>query len=134
MASFGGPSVFKDMVKLDFDYLPPALPAREQQLDQLVGLFRPVFMGGKQMAFLVGSVGTGKTACARMFSDMIAKAGLEEGRRVECVYVNCRRRGSDKAVLLSMVRHFDKNFPDRGFSSSEMLDTFSKFLTKGEAH
>ena len=83
MSSFGGSSVFKDMGKLDFDYVPAELPHRETQLDQLVNLFRPVFMGGRQTAFLVGNVGTGKTAVSRKFSDMIMRAGQEENRRVD---------------------------------------------------
>ncbi|MCK4718969.1 MAG: AAA family ATPase [Thermoplasmata archaeon] len=134
MASFGGPSVFKDMGKLDFDYLPPGLPHREAQLDQLTGLFRPVLQGGRQTAFLIGSVGTGKTAVAKHFSKLIMEAGQKHNRRVDAIYVNCRRRSSDKAVLLQLVRYFDKHFPDRGFSSSEMIDTFARFLVKNNTH
>jgi len=42
--------------------------------------------------------------------------------------VNCRRRASKAAVLLALTNHFDPNFPDRGFSESEMLDSIRKHI------
>jgi cell division control protein 6 len=42
--------------------------------------------------------------------------------------VNCRRRNSEGAVLLHVIRKFDPGFPDRGFSVAEMLTIVQKHL------
>ncbi|MCD6461627.1 MAG: AAA family ATPase [Thermoplasmata archaeon] len=129
-----GNTVFKDRGKLDFDYIPPRLPHRESQMEKMRSLFAPVETGGRQHCLLYGSVGTGKTATGRLFADELQKKLAAGGRRLDMVYINCRRRNTDKAVLLQMLRHFQPHFPDRGFSSSEMLDSLGGVIDKEDTH
>ncbi|HPD08471.1 MAG TPA: AAA family ATPase [Methanomassiliicoccales archaeon] len=129
------PRLFKDQSKLSFDYVPDALCHREEQLERLWMLFRPVLEGSmSQTAFLIGSVGTGKTATSKRFCLDLMKAAQEKGRAMDFIMVNCRQRPTEVAVLRRIVMHFDENFPDRGFSSEEMLRSIRRHLEKRKVH
>ena len=127
--------VFKDPSKLSFDFVPDRLVHREAQLSKLWMLFRPVLESGlSQTAFLIGSVGTGKTATSKRFCLDFVKEAQEKQRAVDFVMVNCRQRNTESSVLLRLVTHFDDHFPDRGFSSAEMLRSLRKHIEKRKLH
>lgn len=127
--------VFKDVSKLSFDYVPERLVHREGQLEKLWMLFRPVLeSGASQTAFLIGSVGTGKTALSKRFCLDLVRAAQERKRAMDFIVVNCRQRYTDTSVLLRLVSHFDEGYPDRGFSAAEMLSSLRKHLDKRKLH
>ena len=127
--------IFKDPSKLSFDYVPDRLVHREAQLAKLWMLFRPVLENGiSQTAFLIGSVGTGKTATSKRFCLDFVKEAQRQEKAVDFVIVNCRQRNSESSVLLRLVTHFDEHFPDRGFSSAEMLRSLRKHIEKRKLH
>lgn len=113
-------SIIRDGSKLDYDYVPKSLVHRDVQLSRLETLFRPLAESNRPCtAFLTGSVGTGKTVTAnRFFADLSAHMA-RVGRPIDVIYINCRS-SSEAGVLLRIVRHFDKGYPDRGFSADEM--------------
>jgi cell division control protein 6 len=128
-------SVFKDMGKLSFDYLPDRLVHREKQMQRIFSLFRPVAeANASQNALFIGSVGTGKTHLSRRFCLDFVKFAQGRGKVVDHVLVNCRQRMSEDAVLLSVLKHFDERFPDRGFSIPEKLQSLRKHLEKRKSH
>jgi cell division control protein 6 len=127
--------VFKDQSKLSFDYVPDRLVHREQHLDRLNSLFKPVFEGQmSQTAMLIGSVGTGKTATTKRFCIDAKKASEGTGRPIDFVLVNCRQKNSENAVLQRLITHFDEHYPDRGFSTAEMLRSIAKHIEKRKIH
>ncbi len=130
----GGKKVLKNPEALDYDFVPPQLPHRDKQIEHLHRMFRTVLDGRRQTVLLVGSVGTGKTAVAKKFADEFQKKAFEMGKRVDPVYINCRRRNTDKSVLLQILRHFQPMFPDRGFSNTEMLDSIGGLIKKHGTH
>ncbi|MEM0449225.1 MAG: AAA family ATPase [Methanomassiliicoccales archaeon] len=127
--------IFKDVSKLSFDYVPEKLVHRENQLAKLWMLFRPLLEEGvSQTALLTGPVGTGKTATSKRFClDLVREAQAKE-RAIDFVIVNCRQRNTESSVLLRLVTHFDERFPDRGFSSAEMLRSLRKHIDKRRIH
>jgi cell division control protein 6 len=130
-----GPSVFKDRAKLSFDYVPEKMLHREAQMQRLFSYFRPIVDAGiSSNAFLYGPVGTGKTHSAKRFCTDFKKYAEEKGRALDYMPVNCRKNLGDDAVLLTLVRHFDAHFPDRGFSISEKLETLRRHLEKYKLH
>ena len=130
-----GKSVFKDQRTLSFDYVPDKLVHREGQMKKLIMLFRPVVESNfSQTAVLVGSVGTGKTATSKRFCMDLKEYGEKHGKAVDWTIVNCRQRNSESSVILQIVNHFQPNFPDRGFSISEMLRILRKDLEKRRTH
>ena len=130
-----GRTVFKDRQALSFDFVPPKLVHRDAQLKRLTSLFSPVVESNvSQMAFLSGHVGTGKTVTAKRFCMDLKEYGTKSNKAVDFVTVNCRQRNSEAATLLHIVNHFQPNFPDRGFSISEMMEILRKDLDKRKTH
>jgi len=128
-------SVFKDFAKLSFDYVPDKLPGRERQLERLFTLYRPVLEAGVAVnAFVYGSVGTGKTHTTRRFCHELRAEGATHERPLEHLAVNCRQKFTADDVTLAMIRHFQPDFRQRGFSASEKLDSVRKELEKRRAH
>jgi cell division control protein 6 len=127
--------LFKDLSKLSFDYVPEKLVHRGEQWERLWMLFRPVLEGGaSQTAFLIGSVGTGKTAMSKRFCLDFSEEYRKKEGAIDYLMVNCRQRSSENAVLLRIVTHFDEGYPDRGFSSAEMLRAIRRHVTKKKLH
>ncbi|HEX9907792.1 MAG TPA: AAA family ATPase [Thermoplasmata archaeon] len=130
-----GKSVFKDQRTLSFDYVPPKLVHREAQMKRLIMLYRPVVDSNfSQNVVLTGSVGTGKTATAKRFCMDLKDYAEKHQKAVDWVLVNCRQRNSESSAVLHVVNHFQPNFPDRGFSITEMLRILKKDLEKRKVH
>ncbi len=130
-----GKSVFKDQRTLSFDYVPQKLVHREGQIKRLIMLYRPVVESNfAQNAVLTGSVGTGKTATAKRFCMDLKDFAEKQEKAVDWVLVNCRQRNSESSAVLHIVNHFQPNFPDRGFSITEMLRILRKDLEKRKVH
>ncbi len=128
-------SVFTDLSKLSFDYVPDKLPHRERQLKALHILFHPVLQGSAaQNVFLTGGVGTGKTVVSKLFAREMRAKAQDVHAAIEFVFVNCRQRSSDAAAMLKILMHFDPHFPDRGFSIPEMLEVLRKHIERRGAH
>ena len=114
-------TVIKDGSRLDYDYVPKNLVRRDVQIAMLERLFTPLVREGRMCtAFLTGSVGTGKTVTAKRFCADIKEYCGTHNIPLDYIVVNCRNRNSESAVMLQLIRYFDKGFPDRGFSSEEM--------------
>ena len=130
-----GKSVFKDQRTLSFDYVPQKLVHREAQMKKLIMLYRPVVESNfSQNVVLTGSVGTGKTATAKRFCMDFKDFAEKQQKAVDWVLVNCRQRNSESSAVLHIVNHFQPNFPDRGFSITEMLRILRKDLEKRKVH
>lgn len=130
-----GPSVFKDRRKLDYDWVPDRLLHRDEELATLSQLFRGVAEGSSgQRALITGGVGTGKTALAKYFCRRFEEALRPKGILVEHEWVNCRKNASEGLVLLSLLQHFDKGYPSRGYSTNEMLRDLRKHIDKKGVH
>ncbi len=130
-----GKSVFKDQRTLSFDYVPQRLVHRDAQMKKLVMLYRPMVESNlSQNAVLTGSVGTGKTATAKRFCTDLKDFAEKQQKAVDWVLVNCRQRNSESSAVLHVVNHFQPNFPDRGFSITEMLRILRKDLEKRKVH
>ncbi|MCK4348270.1 MAG: TniB family NTP-binding protein, partial [Thermoplasmatales archaeon] len=120
------PSVIKEINMLDFDYVPEELLHRDEQLRFLAQMFKPVLSGIAQNVVIKGPVGTGKTVIAKKFCKKLVQLARGQGKIIEYVHINCRKRSTDAMVLLGILNHFDSRFPDRGFSVQEMLQVLRK--------
>lgn len=131
--ALAGPSVFKDESVLDYKFVPPELPGREDEIKRLTQIFRVFYEGkGSQIATIRGPVGSGKTAITRRFAMDLREAMRKHGRTMKIAYVNCRTDRTDAMAMTSILRALDQGFPDRGFSVPEMLDALKKRIEKTE--
>ncbi|UCF12056.1 MAG: AAA family ATPase [Thermoplasmatales archaeon] len=126
-------SVIKDLHALDFDYVPEDLPHRTEQLRSLAQMFKPLLNDVSQNAVVRGPVGTGKTVIIKKFSNSFVNIARKQGKIIEYVHINCRKRSTDAMVLIGVLNHFDQRFPDRGFSVQEMLQILHKQLKRRDA-
>ena len=116
-----GSRIIRDARVFDYEYVPDRLIGRGEQLSTLELLFRPLAEYGRPCtAMLMGPVGTGKTAAAKCFCRDLSEHMSVKGAPIDTIFVNCRSRNSEAAVLLEMVQHFDRGFPERGFSPDQM--------------
>lgn len=130
-----GPSVFKDESKLNFDYVPDELPHREDEFKQLSLAMRSILTKGSPQSMLVrGPVGSGKTVLTKRFAPDFRRAANDRDVDLETVHINCRRHNTTPSALLQIVNHFDPAFPDRGFSTTEMLEQLTKQLKRRKTH
>jgi len=125
-------SVFIDKTVLDFNYIPKKLLHRDDEANFLSSLFRFIVDAPYEMsqrALIIGGVGSGKTARAQRVGLDLREEAKRRRVRAEYVHVNCREsRGSLFMILQRAVRRFRPQFPDRGYSSNELLDTLMKIL------
>ncbi len=113
--------IIRDARVFDYEFVPPELIGRDEQLGKLELLFRPLAEYGRPCtAMLMGPVGSGKTAAAKHFLKGLSEYCSGKGSPIDSIFVNCRNRNSETAVLLQMVQHFDRNFPERGFSPDQI--------------
>lgn len=126
-------SVIKNLNALDFDYVPEVLLHREEPLRMLAQMFKPLLSNISQNSVIKGPVGTGKTVIAKKFCSSLVNIARKQGKIVEYVHINCRKRSTDAMALLGILNHFDPRFPDRGFSVQEMLEVLRKQLIKRNA-
>ncbi len=126
-------SVIKDLHALDFDYVPEDLPHRTEQLRRLAQLFKPLLNKISQNAVIKGPVGTGKTVIVKKFCNSFVNIARKQGMIVDYIHINCRKRSTDGLALIGILNHFDKRFPDRGFSVQEMLQILNKQLQRRES-
>src|SRR5215469_5140832 len=128
------PSIFKDESPLSLEWLPKRLPHRENQLKFLTELFRSVIdkPGTTSPKVLItGDIGTGKTVLITKFGTDIARTA--KGLKLNLLYIpiNCREyRGSLFMILKRVLQTFTPTFPQRGFSSEELLQILLDQLEK----
>ena len=131
-------SVFKDETKLDINYVPRHLPHREKEYRLLMEFFNFILKSPERMtqrAIITGEVGTGKTALAQRFGADITLEANKRGVNFCYVQVNCREyRGKLFLILQHAVSIFRPNFPKRGYSAEEALETLMQSLDEEDAY
>lgn len=131
-------SVFKDETKLDINYIPSRLLHRDKELRLLNEFFNfavqaPGKMG--QRVMIIGDVGVGKTALSQRFGTDITHKTVAHGIVLRYIHVNCREcRGSLFLILQRVVSVFHPNFPKRGYSPEELLNTIQQILDDEDAY
>ncbi len=130
-------SVFKNKEVLYPEYIPPHLPHRENQLRQLAEIFRVLITapGSVSMrAMLVGGVGVGKTATARVFGRELRALARERNIDLRYIHVNCHRDRTLYEVVAEIVRQIGAPIPLRGLSPREMMLALLNYIERNDIY
>jgi len=130
----GAGKVLLDRAPFSFDWTPPALVGRDSELRELASMFTGMESHGVSgRAVITGPVGSGKTVMTRRFGEDLQRM-LDGRRRIVLAHVNCRNNPTATQVLQEIARSLDSGHPERGFSSSEIIQSIRRNLKAHETH
>jgi len=106
-------------------YIPPDIPGREAQINELVACLKPAMKNKKPIhAWLFGMPGTGKTLIAKYVLRKIEREAYVSG-----VYINCWEQNSYYSVLDKLVREL-RILGAEKLNTSYKLERLEMFLGK----
>ncbi len=123
--------IFKAEEKLSPDYIPGRLPHRDNELRLLRTFFSGVISGSSMIStrvIVTGSVGTGKSALAKLFGAMAEEEARRNGVNLRFLYVNCRISKSTFTVLSRLIEQLRARIAARGFANEELLHRILNYL------
>tara|TARA_A100001037_G_scaffold73291_1_gene65602 strand:+ start:446 stop:1666 length:1221 start_codon:yes stop_codon:yes gene_type:complete len=130
----GAGKVLLDRTPFSFDWTPPMLVGRDDELRGLASMFVGIENHGVSgRAVITGPVGSGKTVMTRRFGEDLQRA-LDGRRKIILAHVNCRNHPTASQVLQEIARSLDSGHPERGFSSSEVIQSIRRNLEVHDAH
>lgn len=118
-------TIFKDESKLSPDYVPLNLVHRDNEIRQLSSFFRcMVDVPGKisQKVLMIGPVGSGKTATAKLFGLKFSEIAKRRNIRIHYTHINCHKDRTLFSILIKVIKNLIEGFPDRGLSTQELLN------------
>ncbi|NYZ78426.1 AAA family ATPase [Candidatus Micrarchaeota archaeon] len=116
--------VFANEDALKPEFIPDALPGRENELTQIALALRPLAesAGAKgRNLFVFGPPGSGKTASTRR----ALKDLNEYSDKAWCFYVNCWQYATRHAVFSQLAFLAEEPLPRRGLAADEVFERFA---------
>ncbi len=132
-----GQTVFIERKALNPDYLPPNLPFREAQSDEIAQILSPILKGSKPSNLLLyGKTGTGKTAVAKSVLKELEKEA--ERKNLVVAYVNTRTENTEYRTLAEFSKSLDlpkeDQIPFTGLSIGEVVGRISRQIKRNGIH
>jgi len=126
-------SVFSQdgVYKLSLSYVPPSLPHREEHVQEIVQLFRPLIAREDQVPWAVmvlGPSGTGKTAAVRSALERTKQEVAQRRSGVLVEYLNCRFATSDYSLAQMISMKIIPGMSTRGYGSGELVTAIQEYL------
>ena len=112
--------------------MPEFLPHREEQLNFLLSLFGESVRRRSHLrcAQLVGGVGTGKTATAKRFAELLKSEAERWGNELRVAYVNLRKQGPSRFLIFNaLAEQVAPEISVRGYGPEEILNAIVRYLT-----
>lgn len=140
--SRNNPILFKNEFVFSKNYIPQSVRFRKRQLQDLMIKFRKIYHIKEsnfdyfQAVTLVGPIASGKSLVARLFCSNLVDTLNIKYSKMTFIYrhINCRRNKSVFTLLFDLIRSIIPNFPNRGFSSSELLNMLHVLLTNSRIY
>ncbi len=100
-------TLFKNVIALDYDYIPKLVPFRDVQQHQMAMCIKPLFQerSGRNL-FIHGPPGVGKTVACRH----VLKELEDEHNEIEPIYINCWERNSSYKIMIAICDHLGYTF------------------------
>lgn len=92
-------TIFKNIIALDYDYIPKLVPFREKHQHHMASCIKPLLQdrSGRNL-FIHGPPGVGKTVACRH----VIKELEEEHDGVEPIYINCWERNTSYKIMMEI--------------------------------
>ena len=127
--------IFKNEIALRPEYVPEALPFREQHLKKLEHYFSEFIENPGSVCpkvILVGKTGTGKTVTARKFGQAVEERGRD--KRVKYVHVSCFIHRKLFSVLREIGQQLGLPVPKRGLSVSDLIQLMLELINERDLY
>lgn len=131
------PSNFKDESTLDINFVPDRLPHRRKELSLLSQLFLTLLTNPNVISrkiLITGKTGIGKTVTVKLFGMILTEASKKRNISLKYIHVNCRKERTSYKVLIKIIQSINNNFPKRGFSSQDLLESINNYLNIQDQH
>jgi cell division control protein 6 len=116
--------IFSNKDILTDRYLPDIIPHRDKQIKEVASILAPALRGEKiSNLFLFGTVGTGKSVCAKTVAGELNK----RGGNIKILYINCKMKSvsdTEYRLLAELARMMGKNVPYTGLPTDKIYSIF----------
>jgi len=100
-------SLFKNVIALDYDYIPKLVPFREKHQKHMANCIKPLFSERSGRNLLIhGPPGVGKTVACRH----VLKELEEEYDEIEPIYINCWQKNSSYKIMMEICDQLGYKF------------------------
>ncbi len=138
----GSRSVFKNAKTMDQGWVPDynkedeVLPCRDEEIQSLTALYRPVIMesGGIGLnSLIIGDGGVGKTITAKYFGRMFRDAIFAKDVPAVAEYIDCNEHSTRNSILREVLKKFSIS-TGRGYSDPELMKQLMGYIKMNKAY
>jgi len=127
--------LFIDREAMRPTYMPDLFPHRNHEINEIASIFAPALRGETPSnIFIYGKTGTGKTAVTNFVGDKLLKKGVEVGKHVNFVYINCEVVDTQYRLLQNIANHFINEWSERipftGWPTDEVYSKLRMMIEK----
>lgn len=122
-------TLFKNVIALDYDYIPKLVPFRETHQQHMANCIKPLFQerSGRNL-FIHGPPGVGKTVACRH----VLKELEEQYDEIEPIYINCWEKNTSYKIVMDICEKLGYKFTQNK-KTDELFKIIKEILNKKAA-
>jgi cell division control protein 6 len=116
-------------------YMPEILPHREKEINDLASVLVPALREETPSnVFIYGKTGTGKTAVVKFVGKELLNKGIQTGKNVNFIYINCEIVDTQYRLLQNIANHFidewNDHVPFTGWPTDEVYNKVKAMIDR----
>ena len=113
---------------LQANYIPDAIPHRQQQIELIASILGPALRGEKPSnIFVYGKPGAGKTVCVQYILKTLEQSAQKRGTTLKTIYINCKLKkiaDTEYRIVTELARAIGVEVPATGLPTDEVYNKF----------